>query len=95
MPAPAPAPVIRPERPEKPAAMTEEIDAMRTIGIEPIDLLVLPKIIALVAALPLLTVFSDVTGVLGGMVMARSQLDIGFNEFLIRFGSQVAKIQIV
>ena len=75
--------------------VTEEIDAMRTIGIEPIDLLVLPKIIALVAALPLLTVFSDVTGVLGGMVMARSQLDIGFNEFLIRFGSQVAKIQIV
>jgi phospholipid/cholesterol/gamma-HCH transport system permease protein len=69
--------------------VTEEIDALRTIGIEPIDLLVLPKIIALVAALPLLTVFSDVTGVLGGMIMARSQLDIGFNEFLIRFGSQV------
>jgi phospholipid/cholesterol/gamma-HCH transport system permease protein len=69
--------------------VTEEIDAMRTIGIEPIDLLVLPKIIALVVALPLLTVFADVTGVLGGMIMARSQLDIGFNEFLVRFGSEM------
>jgi phospholipid/cholesterol/gamma-HCH transport system permease protein len=67
--------------------VTEEIDAMRTIGIEPIDLLVVPKIIALVIALPLLTVFADVTGVLGGMIMARSQLDIGFTEFLGRFGT--------
>ena len=44
-------------------AVTEEIDAMRTIGIDPQELLVLPKIIALVIALPLLTVFADVMGV--------------------------------
>jgi phospholipid/cholesterol/gamma-HCH transport system permease protein len=69
--------------------VTEEIDGMRTIAIEPIDFLVLPKIIALVVALPLLTVYADVTGVLGGMIMARSQLDIGFHEFLIRFGSVI------
>jgi phospholipid/cholesterol/gamma-HCH transport system permease protein len=43
----------------------------------------------LVVALPLLTVYADVTGVLGGMIMARSQLDIGFHEFLIRFGSVI------
>lgn len=65
--------------------VTEEIDGLRTIGINPIDLLVLPKIIALMVALPLLTVFSDMTGVFGGMIMARSQLDIGFTEFLARF----------
>jgi phospholipid/cholesterol/gamma-HCH transport system permease protein len=47
----------------------------------------LPKVIALAVALPLLTVFADVAGVFGGMVMARSQLDIGFGEFLARFGS--------
>ncbi|MDO8176959.1 MAG: MlaE family lipid ABC transporter permease subunit [Undibacterium sp.] len=69
--------------------VTEEIDAMRTIGIAPIDLLVLPKVIALVVALPLLTVFSDITGVLGGMIMARSQLDINFHEFILRFGTEV------
>jgi phospholipid/cholesterol/gamma-HCH transport system permease protein len=69
--------------------VTEEIDGMRTIGIEPVDFLVLPKIIALMVALPLLTVFADITGVLGGMFMARSQLDISFHEFLARFGSKI------
>ncbi|MDO8595766.1 MAG: MlaE family lipid ABC transporter permease subunit [Sulfuricaulis sp.] len=65
--------------------VTEEIDAMRTIGIPPLDLLVLPKVIALVIALPLLTVFADVLGVLGGMIMSRAQLGVGFGEFLDRF----------
>jgi len=66
-------------------AVTEEIDALRTIGIPPLDLLVLPKIIALVIALPLLTAYADVLGVFGGMIMARSQLGVGFGEFLDRF----------
>ena len=65
--------------------VTEEIDAMRTIGIPPLDLLVLPKVIALVIALPLLTVFADVLGVFGGMIMARAQLGVGFGDFLDRF----------
>ncbi len=69
--------------------VTEEIDGMRTIGIEPIELLVLPKIIALALALPLLTMFSDLMGVLGGMIMARSQLDINFHEFLVRLGGEM------
>jgi phospholipid/cholesterol/gamma-HCH transport system permease protein len=66
-------------------AVTEEIDAMRTIGIAPLELLVLPKIVALAIALPLLTVFADVLGVCGGMIMARAQLGVGFGEFLDRF----------
>ena len=66
-------------------AVTEEIDALRTIGIEPLELLVLPKVIALMVALPLLTVFADGLGVAGGMIMARTQLDVSFNEFLGRF----------
>lgn len=66
--------------------VAEEVDALRTIGIDPLERLVLPKIIALSIALPLLTVFADITGVFGGMVMARSQLDIGFGEFVDRFG---------
>jgi len=71
-------------------AVTEEIDAMRTIGIAPIELLVLPKIIALVIALPLLTVFADVLGVAGGMLMAQSQLDVGYVEFLDRMAKAVS-----
>jgi len=66
--------------------VNEEIDALRTIGIDPLQRLVLPKVAALALALPLLTVFADVCGVFGGMVMARSQLDIGFAEFADRFG---------
>ncbi len=71
-------------------AVTEEIDAMRTIGIEPHELLVLPKILALMVALPLLTVFADVLGVMGGMVMAKTQLGVGFAEFLDRMANAVS-----
>jgi len=62
--------------------VTEEIDALRTIGVGQLELLVLPKVLALVLALPLLTVFTDVMGVLGGMVMARAQLDVSFSAFI-------------
>ena len=71
-------------------AVTEEIDAMRTLGISPQELLVLPKVIALVVAMPLLTVFADVLGVFGGMLMARAQLGVSFVEFLDRFVKAVS-----
>ena len=71
-------------------AVTEEIDAMRTLGIAPLDVLVLPKILALLVAMPLLTVFADALGVFGGMIMARAQLDVGFSEFLDRFTKAVS-----
>jgi phospholipid/cholesterol/gamma-HCH transport system permease protein len=71
-------------------SVSEEIDAMRTLGIAPLDLLVVPKVIALVIALPLLTAFADVLGVFGGMIMARAQLDVGFGEFLDRFVKAVS-----
>ncbi len=69
--------------------VTEEIDALRTIGISPAELLVLPKLIALIIALPLLTVYADITGVLGGMIMARSKLDVSFDVFLDRLGDAI------
>jgi phospholipid/cholesterol/gamma-HCH transport system permease protein len=69
--------------------VNEEIDAMRTIGIDPLEMLVLPKLFAMLLALPLLTLFADVTGVLGGMLMAQSRLDVTYPEFLQRFASQV------
>ncbi len=65
--------------------VTEEIDAMRTLGISPLEQLVLPKFIALVIALPLLTMYADAVGVFGGMVMARGSLGVGYHEFLERF----------
>ncbi len=71
-------------------SVTEEIDAMRTLGIAPLDVLVLPKVLALLIALPLLTVFADVLGVCGGMIMARAQLGVGYAEFLDRFVKAVS-----
>jgi phospholipid/cholesterol/gamma-HCH transport system permease protein len=70
--------------------VTEEIDALRTIGVPPLDILVLPKLIALVLALPLLTVYTDAMGILGGMVMARAQLDVHFGTFVDRLGEAVS-----
>ncbi|HTF33680.1 MAG TPA: MlaE family lipid ABC transporter permease subunit [Myxococcota bacterium] len=64
--------------------VTEEIDALRTVGIAPIELLVLPKIVALTIALPLLTVYADVLGVSGGMLMARTELGVNHTVFLDR-----------
>jgi phospholipid/cholesterol/gamma-HCH transport system permease protein len=69
--------------------VTEEIDALRTIGISPSELLVLPKLIALIIALPLLTVFADLTGLLGGMLMASSKLDVSYAMFIDRLGDAV------
>ncbi len=69
--------------------VTEEIDALRTIGVAPQDQLVLPKLVALVIVLPLLTVYTDITGVLGGMVMARSKLDITFAMFVDRLDEAI------
>lgn len=70
--------------------VTEEVDALRTIGIGPIELLVLPKMLALIIALPLLTVYTDVTGVLGGMVMARAQLDVSYGTFFDRLNEAIS-----
>jgi phospholipid/cholesterol/gamma-HCH transport system permease protein len=70
--------------------VTEEIDALRSLGIAPLELLVLPKLAALLIALPLLTAFADIVGVFGGMVIASMQLDIGFGTFVERFGDAVS-----
>ena len=71
-------------------AVTEEIDAMRTIGIAPLEMLVLPKLIALVIVMPLLTLFADVLGVFGGMIMAQAQLGVTYVEFTDRFVKAVS-----
>ncbi|HTO50607.1 MAG TPA: MlaE family lipid ABC transporter permease subunit, partial [Burkholderiales bacterium] len=70
--------------------VTEEIDALRTVGVPPLDQLVLPKAIALIIALPLLTVYTDVTGVIGGMIMAKAQLGVSFAAFVDRLGEAVS-----
>ncbi|HSB24886.1 MAG TPA: ABC transporter permease, partial [Burkholderiaceae bacterium] len=69
--------------------VTEEIDALRTIGVGPQDVLVLPKVIALVIVMPLLTVYTDVTGVAGGMLMAKLKLGVGYAAFVDRLDEAI------
>jgi phospholipid/cholesterol/gamma-HCH transport system permease protein len=61
--------------------VNEEIDALRTMGISPIDFLVVPRILALVLMMPLLTVYSDLMGILGGALVGVTLFDIGVYEY--------------
>ena len=70
--------------------VTEELDAVQTLGLSPIQLLVLPRVFALILALPLLTAYADGLGVFGGMLIASNQLNVSFAEFVARFEEAVA-----
>ncbi len=63
----------------------EEIDALRMTGLDPVNLLVLPRIIALLIALPLLTFVGMVSGILGGMLVCAVSLDISPTMFMSIF----------
>jgi len=65
--------------------INQEIDALDTIGVTPGELLLLPRIVGLFIALPLLTIWSDIFGVIGGMIMSNNMLKITWYDFLQRF----------
>ena len=69
--------------------VNEEIDAMQTMGLNTIDTLVLPRIIGLVIALPLLTFYSDIMGLIGGAVMCYFQLGITIPVFMRQLAEAV------
>jgi phospholipid/cholesterol/gamma-HCH transport system permease protein len=62
--------------------VNEEIDAMQVLGLDPIEVLVLPRLFAMLVTLPLLTVFSNVMGLFGGAIMSWVTLDLTFPGFL-------------
>lgn len=61
--------------------VNEEIDALIAIGIDPIEVLVLPRINALLITLPLLTFFADVSALVGGTIMSVLTLDVTYTQF--------------
>lgn len=69
--------------------VNEEVDAMRTLGLDPMEVLVMPRVFALVLVLPLLTFYADVMGLLGGAVMATIVLDISFFQFVRQLSDAV------
>jgi len=70
--------------------ITEEIDAMRSMGFDPINFLVLPRVFALLIAMPLIVFFADIVGVFGGMIVAKADLGISYSEFITRARDVVA-----
>lgn len=69
--------------------ITEEIDAMKTMGFDPFKFLVLPRVIALIVAMPLIVFLADVAGIFGEMVVMENYLNISFDSYLARFGQEV------
>jgi len=70
--------------------VNEEIDAMQTMGLNTVDTLVLPRIIGLVIALPLLTFFADVMGLIGGAFMCYFQLGITIPVFMRQLSDAIS-----
>ncbi|MCH7634133.1 MAG: MlaE family lipid ABC transporter permease subunit [Alphaproteobacteria bacterium] len=69
--------------------VNEEVDAMRTMGLDPIEVLVLPRVFALIIALPLLTVLADLTGLAGGALATVLVVDISLAQFMERLNDAV------
>ena len=61
--------------------VNEEIDALKTTGISPIEFLVLPRVLALILMMPLLCIFADLMGVLGGLIVGVGMFDISLTEY--------------
>jgi phospholipid/cholesterol/gamma-HCH transport system permease protein len=61
--------------------VNEEIDALTTMGISPMEFLVLPRMLALVLMMPLLCLYADLVGILGGVVVGIGMLDLSFTQY--------------
>jgi phospholipid/cholesterol/gamma-HCH transport system permease protein len=62
--------------------VNEEIDALRTLGVSPMEFLVLPRMLALVLMVPLLTLYADFVGILAGLFVGVTLLDLGAVQYL-------------
>lgn len=62
--------------------VTEQIDALESLGLSPVRMLVVPRLVALVIMLPVLTIFADVVSIVGGMWLAKSVASISYSTFL-------------
>ncbi|MDX1818004.1 MAG: ABC transporter permease, partial [Marinobacter sp.] len=62
--------------------VNEELDAIRTLGLNPVELLVLPRVLAMMVSLPILTFVGMIAGMVGGALVCVLSLDISLNQFL-------------
>jgi phospholipid/cholesterol/gamma-HCH transport system permease protein len=64
--------------------VNEEVDALQTMGISPVEFLVLPRMLGLIVMMPLLTVYADIVGILGGAVVGTGMLKVGLLPYWTR-----------
>lgn len=64
--------------------LNDEVDALKSIGINPVEVLVVPRVIGLIIALPLLTIIADAMGLAGGALLSKWLLDISLPQFVSR-----------
>jgi phospholipid/cholesterol/gamma-HCH transport system permease protein len=69
--------------------INQEIDALDAMGVTPAELLLLPRLIALLITMPLLTMWANCFGILGGMTMAGNMLNVSWHDFLLRFQQEI------
>jgi phospholipid/cholesterol/gamma-HCH transport system permease protein len=60
----------------------EEIDALKTLGVSPVEFLVIPRVLALVMMMPILTIYADFMGILGGFIISTQMLHLNPVEYL-------------
>jgi phospholipid/cholesterol/gamma-HCH transport system permease protein len=70
--------------------LNEEVDALKAIGVNHYEALVVPRVVGLVIALPLLTIISDAVGLTGGALLCRYLLDIPLTQYLSRVNDAIA-----
>jgi phospholipid/cholesterol/gamma-HCH transport system permease protein len=70
--------------------LNEEIDALRSMGVDSFEVLVLPRLIGLVIALPLLTIVADAMGLAGGALLSSTLLDISLTQYIPRVQAALA-----
>ncbi|WP_099825668.1 ABC transporter permease [Oceaniglobus indicus] len=69
--------------------MREEVDAMRTLGLEPVQILVVPRVLALILTLPLLGFIADISGLVGGAIMSWIELGVSPSVFRSRLVADI------
>jgi phospholipid/cholesterol/gamma-HCH transport system permease protein len=70
--------------------LNDEIDALQAMGIDTFEVLILPRLIGLLVALPLLTIIADATGLAGGALLSSMLLDISLTQFIARLEDALA-----
>ena len=70
--------------------LNEEVDALIATGVDPIELLVVPRVLGLAIALPLLTVIADLIGLAGGALLCRYLLDMPLTQYVNRVNESIA-----